>query len=94
MDESSINTAERRTPRQLAEWVRAIRFVTAKAEVTEENDGDFRVDTRDSFSPFTRRGRRKESQERGQNDKASPFLNTESEGFEVFPWTLSVEELG
>jgi len=48
----------------------------------------------DSFSPFMRRGRRKESPGRGENKKASLFLKAESEGFAVFPRTLSVEELG
>jgi hypothetical protein len=49
---------------------------------------------RDSFSLFSRQGRRKESQGEGENEKAFLFLKAESEGFAVFPRTLSVEELG
>jgi hypothetical protein len=48
----------------------------------------------DSFSPFSRRGGRKESQGGGENKKAFLILKAESEGFTVFPRTLSVEELG
>jgi hypothetical protein len=73
------------------------------AQRAPRNDGEksFRAarkfgtgNTEDSLSPFSRRGRRKESQGGGENEKAFLFLKTESEGFAVFPATLSVEELG
>jgi hypothetical protein len=45
-------------------------------------------------SPRSHGGGREESEEEGENTKASPSLKAEWEGFTVFPRTLSVEELG